>query len=307
MVETARQAMLDLWSLQQKTSVKLGWSFWAPLLWLLFVFVCAVTATLWALPPVDLVDWQNQASLPGTKSLVPLISESSGTEGYFTHLLGTDSVGRDILSRLIFGTQTSLTIGIISSVLGMIIGGSLGMLAGFYRGKTETLIVGTMDTMLAFPNLVLLLVMTYLIGSSLMNITLILGWLTIPAFCRVARANTLKLSELEFIQAARASGARDRTILLREILPNVLIPLAIYALLVVARLIIIEGGLGFLGLSVPAPTPSWGGMIAEGYGVLKEAPHVSLIPMLAMFLTILSFNLLGDRLRSLTDIRESRL
>ena len=164
-----------------------------------------------------------------------------------------------------------------------------------------------MDTVLAFPGLVLLLVVTYLIGSSLTNITLVLGGLVVPAFCRVARANTLRFAELEFIQAARAAGVRDRSIILREILPNVLIPVSVYALLVVAFLIIIEGGLGFLGLSVPAPTPSWGGMIAEGYGVLKEAPHVSLIPMFTMFLTILSFNLLGDRLRSLADVRESRL
>jgi peptide/nickel transport system permease protein len=304
MVEMARQAMFDLWSLQRKASTRLGWLFWLPLLWVLFVFICAITATWWVLPSVDLVDWQNQTSLPGTKSLVPLVS---GAENHFTHILGTDSVGRDILSRLVFGTRTSLTIGIISSLLGMIIGGGLGMVAGYYRGRTETLILGTMDTILAFPNLVLLLVMTYLIGSSLMNITIILSWLTVPAFCRVARANTLRLAGLEFIQAARAGGSSNKSILLREILPNVQIPLSIYALLVVARLIIVEGGLGFLGLSVPAPTPSWGGMIAEGYGVLKEAPHVSLIPMLAMFLTILSFNLLGDRMRSITDIRESRL
>lgn len=304
MVNAAKEVCVDLWSLGRKATGRLGLPFWLPVVWLLFVCGCAVSAEWWPLPPIDQVDWSNQAELPGTESFVPLTEQSHGS---YTHLLGTDSVGRDILARLVFGARISLTIGIFSALIGMIVGGVLGMLAGYYRGRIETMIIGVMDIVLAFPGLVLLLVVTYLIGSSLTNITLVLGGLVVPAFCRVARANTLRFAELEFIQAARAAGVRDRSIILREILPNVLIPVSVYALLVVAYLIIIEGGLGFLGLSVPAPTPSWGGMIAEGYGVLKEAPHVSLIPMLAMFLTILSFNLLGDRLRSLTDVRESRL
>lgn len=296
MVEITRQAIFALSNMKRNASAKLGWSFWGPLFWIAFVIACAVSAEWWLLPPVDWIDWQNQAALPGT-----------GDGGNVTHLLGTDSVGRDILARLLVGARISLIIGFCSALIGMVIGGGLGVLAGYYRGRVETVIIGAMDTMLAFPNLVLLMTVTYLIGASLLNITLILGCLTFPAFCRVARANTLRFAELEFVQAARAAGARDRTILVREILPNILVPLTVYALLVVAYLIIIEGGLGFLGLSVPAPMPSWGGMIAEGYGVLQTAPHVSLIPMAAMFLTILSFNLLGDRLRSLSDVRESRL
>ncbi len=281
---------------------KFGLQFWLPALWLIFVFGCALSANWWPLPPLDQVEWGNQAAFPGSASL-----NTSHTGEHFIHLLGTDSVGRDILARILFGARISLTIGICSALIGMVIGGGLGMLAGYYRGRTETLIIGAMDVLLAFPGLVLILVVTYLIGATLTNITIMLGGLTVPAFCRVSRANTLRFAELEFVQAARAAGSRDRVIIVREILPNILIPLSVYALLVVAYMIILEGGLGFLGLSVPAPTPSWGGMIAEGYGVLQEAPHVSLIPMLAMFLTILSFNLLGDRLRSLTDGRESRL
>jgi len=304
MVRAAKEVFHRIHDLHDSRAEQLGAAFWLPVLWLLFAFGCALSASWWTLPPLDQVDWGNQAALPGAESLIPLSEESAGR---FNHLLGTDSVGRDILTRLLFGARVSLTIGICSALIGMIIGGALGMLAGYYRGRLETLIIGSMDTILAFPGLVLLLVMTYLVGASLTNITLVLGFLVIPAFCRVARANTLRFANLEFVQAARAAGIRDRFIIVREILPNVLIPLSVYALLVVAFLIIIEGGLGFLGLSVPAPTPSWGGMIAEGYGVLQEAPHVSLIPMLAMFLTILSFNLLGDRLRSLTDVRESRL
>ena len=304
MVRAAKKVFHRIHDLHDSRTEKLGAAFWLPVLWLFFAFICALSASWWTLPPLDQVDWGNQAALPGAESLISLSEKSAGR---FIHLLGTDSVGRDILTRLLFGARVSLTIGICSALIGMIIGGALGMLAGYYRGRLETLIIGSMDTILAFPGLVLLLVMTYLVGASLTNITLVLGFLVIPAFCRVARANTLRFANLEFVQAARAAGIRDRFIIVREILPNVLIPLLVYALLVVAFLIIIEGGLGFLGLSVPAPTPSWGGMIAEGYGVLQEAPHVSLIPMLAMFLTILSFNLLGDRLRSLTDVRESRL
>ena len=304
MVRAAKTTFLRIQRLHDRRAEKLGAAFWLPVLWLFFAFACALSASWCVLPPLDQIDWGNQAALPGTESLISLSEKSAGR---FIHLLGTDSVGRDILTRLLFGARVSLTIGICSALIGMIIGGALGMLAGYYRGRLETLIIGSMDTILAFPGLVLLLVMTYLVGASLTNITLVLGFLVIPAFCRVARANTLRFANLEFVQAARAAGIRDRFIIVREILPNVLIPLSVYALLVVAFLIIIEGGLGFLGLSVPAPTPSWGGMIAEGYGVLQEAPHVSLIPMLAMFLTILSFNLLGDRLRSLTDVRESRL
>jgi peptide/nickel transport system permease protein len=304
MVRAAKEVFHRIHDLHDSRSEKLGAAFWLPVLWLLFAFGCALSASWWPLPPLDQVDWGNQAAFPGAESLISLSKESVGR---FIHLLGTDSVGRDILTRLLFGARVSLTIGICSALIGMIIGGGLGMLAGYYRGRLEALIIGIMDAILAFPGLVLLLVVTYLVGASLFNITLALGFLVIPAFCRVSRANTLRFAELEFVQAARAAGTRDRFIIVREILPNVLIPLSVYALLVVAFLIIIEGGLGFLGLSVPAPTPSWGGMIAEGYGVLQEAPHVSLIPMLAMFLTILSFNLLGDRLRSLTDVRESRL
>ena len=307
MAEAVRQAMFSIQGLKRNATERLGWTFWLPLLWLLLVFACAISAHWWNLPPIDQVDWQNQASPLGTESLVSIGERGTDGEGHFIHLLGTDSVGRDILTRLLFGARTSLTIGFFSALIGMVIGSWFGMIAGYYKGRAETFIMGVMDTILAFPNLVLLLVVTYLVGANLTNITLVLGGLTVPAFCRVARANTLRFAELEFVQAARACGTRDSMIILREILPNVLIPVSVYALLVVAYLIIIEGGLGFLGLSVPAPTPSWGGMIAEGYGVLKEAPHVSLIPMLAMFMTILSFNVLGDRLRSLTDVRESRL
>jgi peptide/nickel transport system permease protein len=144
----------------------------------------------------------------------------------------------------------------------------------------------------------LLLAVAFYVGDSLTTLILSLGFLTIPAFCRVARAKTLALSSLEFVQAARLTGAREGAILLREIVPNVIVPLVIYGLLVAAFMIMAEGALSFLGLGLPAPTPSWGGMISEGREVLDEAPHVSMIPAACMFFTVAAFNLIGDSLRT---------
>ena len=268
----------------------LGLSFWLPLGWILLVCAGALSAPWWPLPGFDAIDWNHPSARPGT-----------------IHLLGTDGMGRDILARLLFGARVSLMVGLLAPLIGLFLGGGSGLLAGYYRGRVAALLGGVMDAILAFPALVLLLTIVYLCGASLLTITLSLGCLSVPAFFRVARANTLKYVDLEFVLAARASGQTDLDIILREILPNTLFPLSIYALLVVGYMIIIEGGLGFLGLSVPTPTPSWGGMVADGQGVLRAAPHVCLIPMTAMFLTILAFNLLGDRLRRLADRRESHL
>ena len=216
-------------------------------------------------------------------------------------------MGRDIVSRLIYGARISLSVGLFSPLIGFILGGILGCLAGYFQGRLESLVVASMDIILAFPGLVLLLAITFYFGSNLRNLVISLGFLTIPAFCRVARAKTLTLRGLEFVQAARLSGAGHIMILLREIVPNVIAPMAAYGLMVVSFMIMTEGALSFLGLGVPAPTPSWGGMVAEGREVLEEAPHVSIIPAAVMFLTILSFNLIGDNFRRLTEKRTSQL
>lgn len=289
-------------------SAAMGESFWLALMWLFIVAVLAVTANFWPLPEYDHMDWLHPAAVPGTEGQPP-IRDSHGktSEADFVYLLGTDTMGRDIVTRLIFGARVSLSVGLTAPCIGMAVGGILGLLAGFYRGRIEFFTMMAMDAILAFPGIILLLVITFYLGPSLRNIICALGLLTIPHFSRVARANTLKVAAQEFVTSARMVGQSDTSIMLREILPNIIMPLVVYALLVVAYMIVAEGILSFLGLGVPAPAPSWGGMIAEGKEVLEEAPHISLIPALVLFLTVLAFNVIGDSLKRVLVSKEGQL
>lgn len=287
---------------------RLGWAFWPPAVWIAFVLISAITAGWWSIPASDLMDWDNLSAKPGTCKADAVLQNANEMErNEYRYWLGTDTMGRDIVSRLIYGARISLSVGLISPLIGFFIGGLLGCLAGYFRGRLESIIVAVMDIILAFPGLVLLLAITFYLGSNLRNLIFSLGFLTIPAFCRVARAKTLMLSNLEFVQAARLSGAGNILILIREIVPNVIIPMTVYGLMAVSFMIMTEGALSFLGLGVPAPTPSWGGMIAEGREVLEEAPHMSMFPAGIMFLTIISFNLIGDSLRRIGESRASHL
>jgi peptide/nickel transport system permease protein len=271
------------------------------------VLIVTVWADYLPLLRYDAMDWKNLASPPGTQTETLTSDNAVGEPLSKVYLLGTDTMGRDILARLIFGARVSLYVGLTAPLIGLFIGGMLGMLAGFYRGRLESIVMAVMDAILAFPAMLLLLTITFYMGPTVNHIILALGFLTIPSFARIARANTLRYSQRDFVQASHMIGQRDIAILISEILPNILVPLMVYALLMVSYMIIAEGALSFLGLGVPSPTPSWGGMIAEGKEVLEEAGHVSLIPALIMFLTILAFNLMGDALRGVIDARDGGL
>jgi peptide/nickel transport system permease protein len=219
----------------------------------------------------------------------------------------TDGLGRDMLSRLIHGARISLTVGILAPLIGLIAGGTLGMSAGYFRRSTETVILGAVDVLLAFPPLVLALAVTAYLGQTVANLTYVIGVLSIPAFTRVARAATLSLPEREFVLAARAAGASELRILIRELLPNVILPMLAFFLLAVAVTIVVEGALSFLGLGVPPPAPSWGSVIGEGRESLEIAPRIAFLPAIAMFLTVLAFNFVGDTFRAITDPRQTAL
>jgi peptide/nickel transport system permease protein len=266
----------------------LGIVFWLAVAWLGLIFGLAALANLLPLEDPTRMNLLARRALPS-----------------LAHLLGTDSFGRDLLSRLIFGARNSLTIGLIAPLAGLCVGGSLGLVAGYFRGRFEVITVGATDVLLAFPPLILALAVTAYLGQSVVNLTAILGLLTVPPATRVARAATLAVAQREFVVAARALGAGHRRILARALLPNVMTPLAVLFLLAVAVIIVAEGALSFLGLGVPAPAPSWGTMIAEGSTSLDIAPQIAFIPAAAMFLTVLAFNLLGDTLRALTDPRRA--
>jgi peptide/nickel transport system permease protein len=267
-----------------------GKLFWVAIGWMTLVFAVAIFADVLPLPnPADMDMLERRAAFS------------------WEHWLGTDGLGRDELSRLIYGARISLIVGIFAPVIGLTIGGALGMLAGYFRGRFESLVVGSMDVLLAFPPLILALAVTAFLGQSIFNLTCIIGALGIPAFMRVARAATLSLARREFVIAAQALGATHARILLRELLPNVLLPLVAFFLLAVAVTIVVEGALSFLGLGVPPPISSWGSMIGEGRESLDVAPRLAFLPAIAMFLTVLSFNLIGDTLRALTDPRQGAL
>src|SRR5882672_9411256 len=269
---------------------RLGPVVWIAIGWMALVFAVAIFAPVLPLPsPTDMDMLERRA---------PFSME---------HWLGTDGLGRDELSRLIYGARISLVVGLCAPVIGLTIGGALGMLAGYFRGRFESVVVGSMDVLLAFPPLILAMAVTAYLGQSILNLTLILGLLGIPAFMRVARAATLSLARREFVIAAEALGATHARILLRELLPNVMLPLLAFFLLGVAVTIVAEGALSFLGLGVPPPISSWGSMIGEGRESLEVAPRLAFLPAIAMFLTVLSFNLVGDTLRALTDPRQGAL
>ena len=289
-------------------SERLGPAFWLACLWILALSILALAADRLPLPPFDRIDWHHLEAPPGTEGTLATGARGGKTvPARFVYLLGTDTMGRDMATRIIHGARISLPVGLLPPLIGLVIGGFLGLLAGFYRGRAEFWIMVLMDAIFAFPAMVLLLVMTFLFDPGLGNLILAMGLITIPYFTRVARANTLAFAQREFVQCARMLGLGDAAIMAGEILPNIMMPLVVYALLLVSYMIVAEGTLSFLGLGIPVPAPSWGGMIADGKEVLGEAPHISLIPGLVLFVTVLCFNVIGDSVKRVFASRECRL
>jgi len=222
-------------------------------------------------------------------------------------LLGTDSVGRSNLARIIYGARISLTIAVVSTLIGLGIGLVVGMLAGYYRGVWEG--VGTIiaNSLSALPPLIMLLALVAAVGASLWGITVSLGILIADLYIRVTKGAVLSNAQREYVLAARSLGATDARILLREILPNLIPTLAAVIPISMAVLVVVEGSLSFLGYGIPAPNPSWGGMIAAGADVIRRFPVVIVAPVATLFLTVFSFNAIGDYLGGRTDRRDAQI
>ncbi len=224
---------------------------------------------------------------------------------------GNDGAGRDIFSRVIYGAQVSLMVAAVGAILALLTGGMIGMAAGYYRARVDTMITTFTDGTLVIPPLILALSLILFLDSQAERrvaiLIVVFVLLSIAPIARVVRASTLVWSEREFVLAARTIGARNGRVMFREVLPNVAPALVSYSLIVMANLIVVEGAVAFLGLSVPPPTPTWGDMINKGRTDLETAAHISLVPAAVMFLTVLALNFVGDKLQERYEPRESVL
>jgi peptide/nickel transport system permease protein len=224
------------------------------------------------------------------------------------HLFGTDDLGRDIFSRVVYGSRISITAGVGAMVIGFGIGAPLGMLTAFKRGRFDMIVTTIMYAVLAFPAIVATIaVLSFWTPRDLFKIIVVIGLASVPIIYRVIRAATLSVATKDFVVAAKVQGASDRRIIFRELLPNVAPILVSFVLIGIATVVTLEGALAFLGLSVNPPTPSWGNMINEARTVLAQNPWLALFPSLAMCLFLLSLNFIGDRLRSHFDVQEVKL
>ena len=290
---------------ERAASKRLGFSGWLAAGWLAAVGLLALLAPLLPLKDPNKI-------FPGLKRGAKI--SGWGTPG---HLLGGDAAGHDLLSRTIWGSRASLILGITSVLLGVLIGGALGIIAGYYRGKVDTVLSMVFDALLAIPQLVLAITLVAVfapydianpVSDSRRMVVLIvsLGVVSVPILGRITRASTLAWSQREFVLAARTLGAKNPRIIIKEILPNVLPSMFSIAILGIAVVITAEGGLSILGIGVQG-IPSWGNIIASGTSTFRQSFLPILVPSMAIFLTVLSLNYLGDVVRARADVRESAL
>jgi len=257
---------------------------------ILLMLICAVVP--------DLVAPHDPYAQRLTLRLKPPSFMQGGVEGY---LLGTDHLGRDTLSRIIHGARVTLVVSLCAVVISGILGVWLGLVAGFFGGRADAVILRLIDTQLAFPVVLLVIAIVAVVGPSLANLVILMGLSAWPRFARIVRGSVLSVKNLEFVEAARAVGATKLRIMMRHILPNILSAIIVYASFELARMILLEATLSFLGLGVQPPTPTWGGMINDGKKYLNLSTAVSLFPGLAIAAIILAFNILGDELRDALD------
>jgi len=224
----------------------------------------------------------------------------------WAHWMGVDPLGRDIFSRIVMGTRLSLAAGFFSVALGGLVGSVLGLLAGYYGGWWDRIVMRISDVLFAFPGILLALGVVAILGSSMVNVIVAVSVFSVPAFARLVRGNTLVLKQMTYVEAVRSIGASDWTILLRHILPGSISAIVVYFTMRLGTSIITAASLSFLGMGAQPPTPEWGAMLNEARADMVNAPHVALFPSLAIFLTVLAFNLLGDGLRDALDPKIDR-
>jgi peptide/nickel transport system permease protein len=250
------------------------------------VLLCALAAPL--LSPYD----------PNEQDYLAITDPPSAS-----HVLGTDDLGRDVLSRIIYGSRVSLEVGLIAVGIAVACGASFGLLAGYAGGIADDVIMRVVDAIQAFPNLILALAITAALGPSIANAMLAIGFVAAPGMARLTRGQTLSVREREFVAAARICGASPLEIMRRHIWPNVTAPIVVQATLLLGTAIVTEAALSFLGVGVQPPTPSWGAMLRTGSQYLEVAPWIGIVPGVAIFLTVLAFNFVGDGLRRALDPR----
>lgn len=222
------------------------------------------------------------------------------------YLLGTDEFGRDILSRLIYGARVSLQVGFIAVSIALVTGGLLGALAGFYGGRLDNLIMRVMDVLMSVPQTLMAIAIAASLGPGLFNMMIAVGISAVPNYARIVRSSVLSIRGMEYVEAARAVGSSDMRIILKHIIPNSMAPIIVQATLGVASAILNAAGLSFIGLGIQPPNPEWGAMLSGGRQYIRDFPHLTLYPGLAIMLTILALNFLGDGLRDALDPKLKR-